>query len=84
MLKKMGLFPAYQLSDFSERAVLEFGSLARRLPKWFATFQKSLNNWRENSSPSDWLKLEAQDPAGNLKKIHFEKVIKTLFRSYTV
>lgn len=35
----------------------------------------------ENASPVDWSKLESQDPAGKLKKLQFERVIKAMLVS---
>jgi hypothetical protein len=31
------------------------------------------------ASPSDWSKLESQDPSGKLKKLGFERMIKKIF-----
>jgi hypothetical protein len=67
-----------QLGDFSEGALDEFSKLAKQHPKWFKTFQKNLHTWLDNASPGDWSKLEAQDPSGKLRKLHFEQAIKTL------
>ncbi len=67
-----------QLGDFSEQAIAEFNILAQQHSKWFKTLQKNLHNWMIDASPTDWLKLEAQDPSGKLKKLNFEQVIKRL------
>jgi hypothetical protein len=71
-------YVATQLGDFSERAIAEFKILAERQPKWFETLQKNLLHWMENASPSEWAKLEAQDPSGKLKKLAFEQIIKKI------
>ncbi len=67
-----------QLGDFSDRALIEFNVLAKQHPKWFKTLQKNLRIWLDNASPNDWVKLEAQDPSGRLRKLHFEKTMKKL------
>lgn len=67
-----------QLGDFSEQAIEEFFFLSKEHPKWFKTFQRQLNGWVTEASPSDWAKLEAQDPAGKLRKLGFEHAIKML------
>lgn len=67
-----------QLGDFSEQALTEFNMLTKQHPKWSETFRKNLHHWTENATPSEWSKLEAQDPAGNLKKLTFERIIKRL------
>jgi hypothetical protein len=71
-------YVASQLGDFSESALNEFSSLAKQHPKWFKTFQKNLQSWLEHASPSDWLKLEAQDPSGRLRRLHFEQIARSL------
>lgn len=72
-------YVASQLGDFSNRALDEFSVLAKQHPKWFKTFQKNLQNWFDNATPSDWLKLEAQDPSGRLRKLNFEQIMKESF-----
>jgi hypothetical protein len=67
-----------QLGDFSESAICEFTALKKQQPKWFETLKKNLHKWSVNASPSDWSKLESQDPAGKLKKISFERIIQRL------
>lgn len=67
-----------QLGDFSDQALVEFSFLSQQHPKWFKTFQKQLSNWMNQSSPVDWSKLESQDPSGKLKKLGFERSIKSL------
>ncbi|MBI5274335.1 MAG: hypothetical protein HY860_04690 [Chlamydiales bacterium] len=67
-----------QLADFSDQTLAEFNMLTKQHSKWFETLWKNLHNWKENASPSEWSKLEAQDPAGKLKKLGFERVIKKL------
>lgn len=67
-----------QLGEFSDHALDEFNALAKQHPKWFKTFQKNLQNWLSNASPSDWSKLEAQDPSGRLRKLNFEQIVKKL------
>lgn len=71
-------YVASQLSDFSDRALDEFSVLAKQHPKWFKTFQKNLQNWLSNASPSDWSKLESQDPSGRLRKLNFEQTMKKI------
>lgn len=68
-----------QLGDFSDHSLDEFNDLAKQHPKWFKTFQNNLQNWLSNASPSDWSKLEAQDPSGRLRKLNFEQIMKNLF-----
>lgn len=72
-------YVASQLGDFSNRALDEFSVLAKQHPKWFKTFQKNLQNWFDNATPSDWSKLEAQDPSGRLRKLNFEQIMKESF-----
>nr|MBS4170129.1 hypothetical protein [Neochlamydia sp. AcF95]NGY95099.1 hypothetical protein [Neochlamydia sp. AcF84] len=42
------------------------------------TFQKNLFRWMENATPIDWSRLETQDLSGRLKKLNFEKIIKSI------
>ncbi len=67
-----------QLGDFSEQALTEFAFLSQQHPKWLQTFQKQLSNWMNQASPAEWSKLETQDPAGKLKKLGFERIVKKL------
>lgn len=67
-----------QLGSFSDRAIQAFKELAAKNSKWFTTFQKNLQSWIENASPANWSSLEAQDPAGKLKKLSFESGLKRL------
>lgn len=71
-------YVATQLGDFSDQALAEFNILTKQHSKWFETFRKNLANWMDNSTPAEWFKLEAQDPAGKLKKLSFERAIKGL------
>lgn len=71
-------YVATQLGDFSNGALEEFKFLGRRHPRWQETFEKNLVKWVMDAPPLEWSKLEAQDPAGNLKKIGFEKLISSL------
>lgn len=71
-------YVASQLGVFSDHALDEFNSLAKKYPKWFKTFQKNLRIWLDNASPSDWSKLEAQDPSGRLRKLNFEQIARSL------
>lgn len=71
-------YVAEQLGGFSDQALTEFTMLKKQNAKWFETLRKNLNNWMDNATPADWSKLEAQDPAGKLKKLSFERVIKKL------
>lgn len=67
-----------QLGDFSDQALAEFAFLSRQHLKWLQTFQKQLSSWINQASPAEWSKLEAQDPAGQLKKLGFERIVKKL------
>lgn len=67
-----------QLGDFSDQALIEFGLLAQQHSKWLQTFQKQLAGWMHRASPSEWSRLEAQDPSGALKKLNFERSAKLL------
>ena len=67
-----------QLGEFSDHALATFKDLATQHSKWFKTFEKNLRNCFKNFSPSEWSKLEAQDPSGRLQKLHFEQVMKKL------
>jgi len=67
-----------QLGDFSEQALAEFNMLTKQHSKWFETLRKNLHNWMDNATPDEWSKLEAQDPAGKLKKLTFERFLKRL------
>lgn len=67
-----------QLGEFFDHALDAFTGLAKQNPKWFKTFQKNLCTWLDNASPNDWLKLEAQDPSGRLRKLNFEQIMKKL------
>ena len=69
-------YVATQLGDFSNQALAELGMLAKQYSKWFETLRKNLHNWTDNATPGEWSKLEAQDPAGKLKKLTFERIIK--------
>ncbi len=71
-------YVASQLGDFSDQAVVEFKMLTKQHSKWFKTFQKNLHNWIDDASPSEWSKLEIQDPSGKLKKLNFERVVMKL------
>lgn len=71
-------YVATQLGDFSDQALAEFNMLTKQHPKWFETLRKNLHNWMDNATPAEWSKLEAQDPAGKLKKLTFERIIKRL------
>lgn len=71
-------YVATQLGDFSDHAVAEFRILTKQHSKWFETLRKNLHNWIEKASPAEWSQLEAQDPAGKLKKLSFERIIKKL------
>lgn len=71
-------YVATQLGDFSEKAISEFHILQQQHPKWFKSLQQNLHKWLENTSPTEWSKLEIQDPSGKLKKLHFERIIQKL------
>lgn len=74
-------YVATQLGDFSEQALAEFTCLSQEYPKWLQTLQKQLSTWMNRASPTDWSKLEAQDPAGKLKKLGFERFLRMLVTS---
>ena len=67
-----------QLGDFSDQVITEFSYLSQQHPKWLRTFQKQLSNWINQATPTEWFKLEAQDPSGNLKKLNFKRTIRNL------
>lgn len=71
-------YVATQLGDFSDQALAELEMLTKQHPKWFETLRKNLHNWMNNATPAEWSKLEDQDPAGKLKKLSFERIIKRL------
>lgn len=71
-------YVATQLGDFSEYAVEQFALLAKRHLKWFIAFRKNLRAWTDVASPSEWVKLEAQEPSGRLKKLNFQQLVKRL------
>lgn len=71
-------YVATQLGDFSDQALAEFSFISQQHPKWLQIFHKQLFNWMNQASPADWSKLEAQDPAGKLKKLGFERSLKIL------
>lgn len=71
-------YVASQLKDFSDQALIEFNVLAQQYSKWFETLRKNLHSWMGNLSPAEWSKLEAQDPAGKLKKLGFERIVQKL------
>ena len=71
-------YAASQLGEFSDHALGEFKDLAKQHPKWFKTFQKNIQNWLNNTSPSEWSNLEAQDPSGRLRKLNFEQIVRSL------
>ena len=68
-----------QLGEFSREAISELTFFSKSHPKWFETFRRNLSNWQNDAAPLDWLKLEAQDPFGQLKKRSFQQLIKMLF-----
>lgn len=70
-----------QLGDFSDKAVIEFSFLAQQHPKWLQTCEKQLSNWMNHASPTDWSKLEVQDPSGKLKKLNFQRSIMMLLNT---
>lgn len=70
-------YVATQLGDFSDVALIEFGFLSQQHPKWLQTFQKQLSVWMNQASPAEWSRLEAQDPSGKLKKLGFERSMRT-------
>ena len=71
-------YVATQLGDFSEEAMSELLFLGSQHLKWFKTLQDNLRNWVNNVSPVDWFRLEAQDPSGRLKKLHFERIVREI------
>ena len=72
-------YVATQLGDVSQKAFAELKILSKHRSAWFQkTFKKNLTEWIEQATPSDWSKLEAQDPSGMLKKGHFRSLIKQM------
>lgn len=71
-------YVASQLGEFSDQSVAEFNILAKEHPKWCHTLKTQLHNWIGQSSPTDWSKLEAQDPSGKLKRLNFEYIVNKL------
>ncbi len=67
-----------QLGEFSDEASNELKSLMQQYAKWSMTFKGNLHRWMDDVTPNDWIRLEAQDPFGRLKKTAFERLIKTL------
>ncbi len=67
-----------QLGDFSDQALAEFNILTKQHFRWFETLRKNLHHWMVNATPTEWSKLESQDPAGKLKKLGFERIINKL------
>ena len=65
-----------QIGKFSENALKDLKKLRKENPAWSKTFCQNLSNWLKDASPSDWTKLEAQDPFGVLKRLGFEKLVK--------
>lgn len=71
-------YAASQLTNLSDKTILELKIMAREAPKWFKTFQKNLQEWVQEASPDDWRKLENQDPFGALRKPGFIRIIEKL------
>ena len=67
-----------QLPMLFDGIIEEFNQLAQQNHKWFQKFQNNLKGWIEDAAPKDWMKLEAQDPFGALKKPGFERFIQTI------
>lgn len=67
-----------QLGELSDEAVSEFKILSQQYKKWFKRIGKNLGGWLEEASPLEWSQLEAQEPAGKLKQISYERLIKDL------
>ena len=68
-------YVATQLEKFSEAAVQEFVLIGKTHPSWLKTFRRNLQSFVEKASPAEWVKLEAQDPFGKLKRSSFEKLV---------
>ena len=71
-------YVATQLSNFSKDACKEVITLNLKYTKWFKTFKKNIEQWMQNASPAEWVKLEAQDPYGFLKKANFSLTMNQL------
>ena len=71
-------YVATQLGDFSDHTIDEFLMISQQHAKWMHTFRKQLLHWINQASPSDWSKLESQDPSGKLKKLGFERIMQKL------
>jgi hypothetical protein len=75
-------YVATQLGEFSDQAITELHMLSKIHSKWFKTFKQNIHRWVANASPFDWLKLEAQDPSGKLKKLFFIKTVEKIMREF--
>lgn len=73
-------YVASQLGVFSLQALAEFEDLALSYPTWYKTFRKNLDTWIESASRRNWIELEAQDPYGVLKELHFKRVVNDLIK----
>lgn len=71
-------YTSSQLQALSDKTKTELQIMGKRFPKRFKLFQKKLNGWIAHATPTDWIKLESQDPFGVLKKITFIHLIRTL------
>lgn len=71
-------YASAQLQMLSEEAIAGLKVLAHKFPSWFKSFQRNLGEWVEHAAPADWLKLEAQDPFGALKKQSFQRLVERL------
>ena len=72
--------PEFLLTGCNNKAIRELKSLFQQHPKWFHTFQENLLKWIEQATPIDWSKLETQDPFGRLRKLNFERTIKSILQ----
>ena len=68
-----------QLGMLSKRAIDEVRTIGRDHARWFTTFRCNLTEWSREASPSEWSKLEVQDPFGKLRRLNFESLLETLF-----
>ena len=71
-------YVATQLGNVSDQALAEFDMLTKQHSKWFGTLRENLHHWIDKATPAEWSKIEAQDPAGKLKKLSFERKLKNL------
>ena len=68
-------FVATQYGEFSENALIKLEGLFKDYPSWAQRFRKNLKTFNTMASPGDWKKLQQQDPAHQLTKNNFNKLL---------